>query len=268
MDNFEKRKPSNNFRFKLLSDDLRRMQFLDFKNINIIVYGPPNEVVMNAQKLLQDNNKTKFKSIINRISMAWFLFFFNNEIKVLLSGDTENYIWKRMFQLFNDKKYTGNLKCDLIKIAHHGGLSSYSKDLFEKIAFDKSENKKSKVIISTGGTTHHPDEKVLKSILEKNTDLYCTNKGPICRNLNDPLLKSKNKPQKDLWNIFKISKKEKEKQIKAYRRTKEKLKLKPKRNECSGDMTFKISQSKKVEVFHQERPVNCFYKKQRLNKTA
>jgi beta-lactamase superfamily II metal-dependent hydrolase len=258
INNFKNKKSLKYFQWKPFVPDLNIHPFLDMEEMNIITFSPAEEAVAEVRAKLETGENVNW----NHISMAWFLFFFHKKIKILFSGDMENYLWDRMFERYEGMKHQVNLKCDLIKIAHHGGKSSFSNELLRKITYAKLEEGESSAIISTGGTSHHPDEELLRGLLKNNVKLYCTNKGPRCRPLKDHLPKIKVKHENRLEKLLKTKKREREKQIKAYRNIKEKLGLAPKRNECSGDISFKITPQKNVEIFYQERNVDCFYKEQ------
>lgn len=258
INNFKQKKNLEYFRWFPFVPDFNVRPFFNMEGMDIIVFSPAEEAVAEARTKLEAGESINW----NHISMAWLLSFFHKKVKILISGDTENYTWKRIFELFDNKKDGINLKCDLVKIAHHGSKSSFSKEFFKNITYEKSEAGESSAIISTGGTIHHPSETLLKELLKNNVNLYCTNKGPHCRSLNDHLPKIKVKHENRLENLLKTKKREKEKQIKAYRKIKEKLRLTAKRNECSGDMSIKITPLEKIETYYQERKVACFYKEQ------
>lgn len=258
--NFKYKKKLKYYRWTPFTPDFNLIPFLDLKDMSIIKFSPVAEAVEKIKNDLIQNKKVN----LNKISMSWFLFFFNKQVKILFSGDTENYSWDRMFEIFENKKDIENLKCDLIKIAHHGGKSSFSKTLLEKITYKQSEGRKTSAIISTGGTTRHPDNELLEELLNNKVNLYCTNKGPLCVPLHDNIKKIKYKHEERLETLLKIKKKDREKQEKTYRKIKEKLNLKLKRNECSGNISFKITSTQKVEVFCQEREIECLYQQQVL----
>ena len=264
LDNYHNKRQLKCFRWIPFEPDFNLIPFLDLEDMNIIKFSPVVEAVEKIKNDLSQNKKVN----LNKISMSWFLFFFNKQVKILFSGDAENYSWDRMFEIFENKKDIENLKCDLIKIAHHGGKSSFSKALLEKITYNQSEGIKTSAVISTGGTTRHPDKELLEELLNNNVNLYCTNKGPLCIPLHDNIKKIKYKHEERLETLLKIKKKDREKQEKTYRKIKEKLNHNLKRNECSGSIKLKIISTNKIQVYYQEREIECLYQQQVLTENS
>ncbi len=140
---------------KALEKNINILSVCDEDNINISsdisvrIYAPPKNFV-------------RFENE-NEGSMA--MLFKIYESKFLFLGDLSENVQTRMAS-----KYKDDLKCDVVKISHHGDFDSYSRVLMKYAEADYA-------VISSGDKKiyGHPDRETVSSLRKKNASVLCTN---------------------------------------------------------------------------------------------
>lgn len=161
----------------------------------------------------------------------------------LVCGDTPSAAWDKII------KYSAASRCsltsDLISVGHHGSSKGNPVCLWRTVA-KKNDGEKSVAAISCGYSTkcRRPARSTLRYIFKNGVELYCTNKGYYCHNLNvlpvEEIALRKIKAQPEI-----------EKAVSG---------LGGIEQVCSGDCIFGLSSGENARLIHREQEAECVFR--------
>lgn len=163
-------KVKNIFISKQFEDSKNYQEFLRLvkdKNINVRILekGDKLELEKNLEFeiIWPDNKNIVSENILNNNALVMKLKY--KKFSMLFTGDIEEEAERKILESTNKEK----LKCDILKVAHHGSKTSSIKDFIDLV------NPKIALIgVGENNTFGHPNESVIERIEKKNIKIYRT----------------------------------------------------------------------------------------------
>lgn len=142
------------------------LEIINKNKIKLIILGQGDKIALDNEiyldVLFPMKNEYVKENIINNNSLVFKLVY--KDIKILFTGDIE-----KEAENIIVGKYKQNLKCDILKLAHHGSDTSSTKEF---VNFAKPEI----ALIGVGRDNNfgHPSENVIKRLKNINANIYRT----------------------------------------------------------------------------------------------
>ena len=137
--------------------ELRAGDTLDFGNgVKFDVLSPTADFINHGAKNAKGNIDINGSSIVGRLTFGNFA--------MMLTGDIEMHGEKEIL-----KNHSGDLKCQVLKVAHHGSKSSSSEQFLKKVS-----PKVGIISCGTGNDYGHPHEKAMMRLNQRKMKLYRT----------------------------------------------------------------------------------------------
>lgn len=156
--------------------------------------------------------------------------------RFLVTGDVCEPSWNTQYE-------SSDLPSDIATVVHHGGSGNPAK-LWKKISRARPSKTVAVVSCGSGNNYGHPSAHTLNNVLASHCALFCTEKGNLCKDLDDPSDQALPRVLETVTDKFKgtISR------------------LGGRSLKCSGDLSFELYPTGKVAVTDRERPdAECLY---------
>jgi beta-lactamase superfamily II metal-dependent hydrolase len=153
--------------FKILSPDNQKLEKLlkewKKKDPDLKTASKEDDYHLSIREHLDNDNYEEDKAIPNGSSIAFILEW--NKLNFLFLGDAHPSVLIAGLQALGFSR-TNNIKCELVKLSHHGSAGNTSPELLEYIECNN-------YIVSTNGNSHqHPHKQMLARLINENKD--CT----------------------------------------------------------------------------------------------
>lgn len=146
------------------NNDEKKLEIEDVEDVNVSIIYPNNY----AANMFNDTNINNTSTVLRIV--------YKNTI-VILPGDLESEGWSIL------SNYLKNLKCDILKMPHHGDYFDLKAD---GLSSDEIINKTdpSFAVISTGehNKYNHPDTRTIEALRKSNIVVLCTQVTSLCEN--------------------------------------------------------------------------------------
>lgn len=142
------------------------MQIVEEKNLNVIFVNAGDRIKIDNYTyldILWTGDSSISENIINNYSITCKIIYKNYDI--LFTGDIESVAEEKLINLYNN----GELKSDVLKVAHHGSKSSSTENFIKLVS-----PKIALIGVGKNNTFGHPNNGVINRLEKNNTQIYRT----------------------------------------------------------------------------------------------
>ncbi len=153
------------------------LEKIKLKNIPIIIPSKNSEIILDEKCLIKiiypfENLEKKEVANLNNSSIVTQLDC--NNSKFLFTGDIENEVEKEIITK------NINIKSDVLKIAHHGSISSSDEEFLEKV-----DPKIAIIMVGKNNKFNHPSLRILKRLEKRNILIFRTDQDGSIKIISD-----------------------------------------------------------------------------------